>query len=180
MCKAGACDADAVVGAYACDGAGPCKLGATTVCAPFSCNSGNSSCFDKCSSDAECVGGRKCVNRAVRQEDERRVCAMGDECASTFCADVVNGKGVCCNAACDGVCRSCSLVASMGTCSPISAGLGHPKCVKEAATTCGSTGVCDGFGGCSQYPSTTPCGAAICTTATMVNTASDLRRPGNV
>ena len=171
MCKTGSCDSDAVVGAYICDGAGKCKLGATTVCAPFSCNSGSSACFDKCSSDAECVAGRKCVDGSCGKKMNGAVCAVGDECASTFCADVVNGKGVCCNAACDGACRSCSLVASMGTCSPVAAGLGHPKCIKEATSTCGSTGVCDGFGGCSQYPSSTPCGAAMCTTATMVNTA---------
>src|SRR3954470_1766618 len=38
MCKSGSCDGDAVVGSYACDGAGHCKPGPTRICVPFSCN----------------------------------------------------------------------------------------------------------------------------------------------
>ncbi len=44
-------------------------------------------------------------------------CAAGAECGTGICRD-----GVCCNAACDGVCESCSLPGSIGQCTPIPAG----------------------------------------------------------
>src|SRR5436190_6696083 len=36
MIKPATCDGDAVVGEYACDGAGHCKLGSTRICVPYS------------------------------------------------------------------------------------------------------------------------------------------------
>src|SRR5438552_676868 len=44
-CKDGSCDVDAVTGRYQCDGSGSCKLAASTVCAPFSCDSTTKACF---------------------------------------------------------------------------------------------------------------------------------------
>ena len=51
------------------------------------------------------------------------------------------------------------------------AGLGHPLCATEAPSTCGTTGVCDGFGTCAQYPPNSPCGPSSCSGVTAMNTA---------
>ena len=74
-------------------------------------------------------------------------CAIGGECASGSCAD-----GVCCNTACTGTCVTCAGQGTVGTC--VNAQLGtdpRDECAVEAASTCGSTGMCDGTGACDKY-----------------------------
>src|SRR5205814_6954684 len=44
-------------------------------------------------------------------------CASDSECGSGVCA-----QGVCCATACTGLCQSCAVPGSMGTCSPVPAG----------------------------------------------------------
>ena len=175
VCKAGSCEADAVTGTFTCDGAGKCKQGASTVCAPFSCNRGTNLCFANCASDADCVAGRKCVNGSCGLKMLGAVCQQDTECASEHCVRPgMNGnpnEGVCCNTACNGACRVCNQLEKLGTCSPVPAGQGHPMCTMQAANTCGTTGVCDGFGTCLDYPVNTPCGAATCSGTSAVNTA---------
>lgn len=41
-------------------------------------------------------------------------CTTADECGTGFCVD-----GVCCEAACDGVCEKCNLPGTEGTCAPV-------------------------------------------------------------
>jgi hypothetical protein len=173
VCKAGACESDAVTGTYTCDGAGKCKLGASTVCAPYSCSSATNLCFSACGSDADCVSGRKCVAGSCGLKMLGAVCKQDGECASAHCVKATAGatEGLCCNTACTGACRVCNLPDRMGTCSPVPPGQGHAMCSMQAPNTCGTTGVCDGFGTCLNYPSNSPCGAATCATATSVNTA---------
>ena len=65
LCKSGSCEGDAVVGSFACDGAGRCKPGATLICVPYSCNPTTGACFDECSTSAQCVSGQQCVQGAA-------------------------------------------------------------------------------------------------------------------
>src|SRR5438552_1437 len=69
-------------------------------------------------------------------------CGCKAECASGFCVD-----GVCCDKACDGACQTCTLPGKAGTCAPAAAGA-TPRmadaCPKEATSTCGHDGTCDG------------------------------------
>ena len=88
-------------------------------------------------------------------------CGADGECESDHCAD-----GVCCDAACDGVCVACNLPATPGKCTALAAGVaspaGHPTCAKDAATTCGNDGMCDGAGACRKYASGTSCAGGSC------------------
>ncbi len=103
-----------------------------------------------------CEAPHACVGRVLGQP-----CASPTECASGACAD-----GVCCDETCAGKCRSC-LAASTGkadgTCALVSAGQPHGMdCPALPATTCGSTGKCDGVGGCLDWPAMTACAAPSC------------------
>ena len=68
----------------------------------------------------------------------------------------------------------------LGTCTPTPAGQPHPLCPKQDPTTCGTTGMCDGQGGCPRYPVNTACGGAVCVDATSGKSTPDLRRPRNL
>ena len=74
-------------------------------------------------------------------------CTQGSACASGFCAD-----GVCCNAACDGLCVTCAAQGSVGTCLPADVGT-DPRndCADQGIASCGTDGVCDGTGACRKY-----------------------------
>jgi hypothetical protein len=86
-------------------------------------------------------------------------CAMAAECASGFCAD-----GVCCNSACTGTCVTCAGQGTVGTCGNAQLGTDpRDQCPVEAASTCGSTGMCDGTGACDKYPAGTVCQEMGCT-----------------
>src|SRR4051812_39769951 len=92
-------------------------------------------------------------------------CAMAAECASNFCAD-----GVCCNSACTGVCATCAGQGTVGSC--VNAQLGtdpRDECPIEAASTCGSTGMCDGTGACDKYPAGTVCKEMGCAVSTLTS-----------
>ncbi len=160
VCKSGTCSGDAVVGAFACDGAGRCKPGPTTICAPYSCDATKGACFGACTLSSQCVAGQQCVNASCGKKMKGASCGKNADCASAFCAD-----GVCCNVACQGGCVSCALPDRLGTCWPIDQGDADPRgvCVDQGASSCGSTGTCDGFGGCTKYAPETVCIAASCT-----------------
>jgi hypothetical protein len=85
-------------------------------------------------------------------------CTIAGQCASGSCA-----QGVCCSAACDGLCRSCALMGSVGTCSLIPAG-GNSlnRCQDMGPASCGSDGLCDGVGQCRLYAAATVCAAGSC------------------
>ncbi len=87
MCKPGMCDGDAVVGSYACDGAGHCKPGATRICVPFSCNPNTGDCVDTCTTSSQCVTGQQCVAGSCGKRMKGSPCEGNDQCASNFCAD---------------------------------------------------------------------------------------------
>ncbi len=90
-------------------------------------------------------------------------CGQDSECESGFCVDKV-----CCGTRCDGICQSCALSGSLGTCLPAEVGT-DPRndCPDEMSGSCGRDGTCDGAGQCRHYPSGTICKAASCTGATL-------------
>ncbi len=161
VCTAGTCQGAEVAGTFVCDGSGACRAGPITVCAPFLCDTGTNQCKATCSSDADCVAPVKCLGGSCGPKGPGVSCKADAECDSKHCAD-----GVCCNTACGGACQSCDQVGSPGVCTPTPAGQSHPLCPKQDPTTCGTTGMCDGQGGCPRYPVNTACGAAVCVDAT--------------
>jgi hypothetical protein len=87
-------------------------------------------------------------------------CTAAADCASGFCAD-----GICCNTACTQTCSSCAVPGRMGTCSFVPEGMAprNPAgCAKEAASTCGLDGTCDGEGQCRKHPQGTECSPGRC------------------
>jgi hypothetical protein len=154
LCGKGMCDGEAVVGARSCDGLGRCKPGPTIICAPFSCDPTTGACFDTCTQTSQCAGGQQCVNSSCGKKMKGASCKANADCASGFCAD-----GVCCNVACSGGCVSCALPGRLGTCWPIDQGAPDPRavCKDQGAPSCGTTGTCDGFGGCEKYAAETQC-----------------------
>jgi hypothetical protein len=98
-----------------CDGAGVCVTGPSLVCTPYSCVNG--ACYADCVSPAECVVGASCVDSSCRGTGSLDgLCSANAECSTGICA-----QGVCCASTCDGVCSSCALRGSLGTCTPVPA-----------------------------------------------------------
>ncbi|MFO0760464.1 MAG: kelch repeat-containing protein [Byssovorax sp.] len=85
--------------------------------------------------------------------DDGASCSTGYECGSGHCAD-----GVCCDEACDGLCRTCAAEGSVGTCTHAAAGT-------DPRVECGQGGpcddVCDGEGACVDRVGQV-CSAASC------------------
>jgi hypothetical protein len=100
-------------------------------------------------------------------------CTAGTDCSSTFCVD-----GVCCEQACAGVCESCNLPSRAGFCDPVAANTDpDDECATTAASTCSTTGTCDGARSCAVYGATTACVAASCT-GNVSTLASTCNGPG--
>jgi hypothetical protein len=160
QCGKGMCDGEAVVGARSCDGLGRCRPGPSVICVPFSCDPTTGACFDACTQTNQCSSGQQCVNASCGLKMKGATCKANGDCASGFCADKI-----CCNVACTGACVSCALPGRLGTCWPIDEGTRDPRgvCVATNATSCGTTGQCDGFGGCQKYAAETQCIMPSCT-----------------
>ena len=157
-CKAGTCDGEAISGALVCDGKGSCGPGPATSCYPYACDAKTGTCAASCITDAECSSGIKCQANSCGKKMNGAGCAGPDDCASGFCSDKV-----CCNEACAGACMACDQVGSKGVCRLIEAGLPDPAfCAVTDRSTCDTTGLCDGFGTCSNYPTNTLCSAPSC------------------
>jgi len=145
-----------------CNGSGSCITAAgSTPCAPFACSSGL--CKTSCSTNADCASGFQCVSgdcRDVRANGE--ACTAGAQCLSGFCVD-----GVCCDSSCGGTCQACSAAKKGsgvdGVCGFIATGADpDDECTSQPASTCGTTGACNGAGACQLHPSGTNCGSPIC------------------
>jgi hypothetical protein len=146
---------------YACDDNGACSSKSTS-CGVFVCS--GAECLSSCVKDEDCQGGYFCQSGScVASADQGKACAKNSECGSGFCVD-----GVCCNAACDGVCEACSAdrkgYGQNGVCQDVKAGLDlDNECDPDAPATCQKSGTCDGKGACAVYPSGTSCGVTTCT-----------------
>jgi hypothetical protein len=163
ICADGRCEGSTVVGAKVCQG-GACQAGPDVICTPFSCDPATRTCFDKCTGNAEC-DGRDCAGGSCGKKPLGNVCKVNAECDSGFCAD-----GVCCNLACTGACVSCNQPGKMGECQPVAEGLPdeHKVCPADGPETCGSSGLCNGQGGCSKYAAGTVCKPSSCSGGSMI------------
>ena len=168
-CVAGKCDGETVGGRSECDGKGRCAAVSAHNCYPFICDRSDNQCATQCTSDSLCAAGQKCQSQSCGKKSNGNSCPTGDgECASGHCAD-----GVCCNVSCTGACVSCNQTGSLGSCVFIDPGIADPHhvCTASDKSTCGQTGLCDGFGDCSLFSQNTPCGTAVCSSSTQVSTA---------
>jgi MYXO-CTERM domain-containing protein len=90
-------------------------------------------------------------------------CTDGADCATGLCIE-----NVCCDAACDGLCRSClgaNTGGPSGTCAAIVAATDpYQECADTGAGSCGTNGLCDGAGACAKYAPGTPCTNSACVT----------------
>ena len=126
---------------------------------------------DTCPPSTTCNGYGACF-KAIGQ-----ACSNAFDCQSGFCAN-----GVCCSSACDGVCESCALPSSVGTCSLEPLG--------TQSDTCTGAFACDGFGQCkwqNSHPCTlsTECASSFCVDGVCCNNAcsgvcKECNRPGSV
>jgi hypothetical protein len=88
-----------------------------------------------------------------------KLCAAAGECQSGACVD-----GVCCNSPCTQFCYACAIQGSVGTCTPIAAGLDpDSECGRDPRSTCEKDGTCDGRGGCRLHQAGTECAPGSCT-----------------
>src|SRR4029077_10065521 len=89
-------------------------------------------------------------------------CGAAGECNSGFCE-----QGVCCATACVGICRSCGLAGTIGTCASVAPGQDpFNQCADQGASTCGTDGTCDGGGACRRYAIGSTCAASTCSGTT--------------
>ena len=102
--------------------------------AGFTCRS--SSCTNLKANGAACVAGDRVLQRQLRRGRLLRVRELPQLL-------LVRGRR------------------QAGTCQPVPGGRADPAgdCLAMAASTCGTTGPCDGAGQCATYPAGTPCGA---------------------
>jgi hypothetical protein len=164
VCKPSACAGGSMIPAGSCDGRGSCLEGPAITCDPFMC--GGEACLETCTTDADCVPPATCAGGSCGKRGLGQVCQTADQCKSGFCAD-----GVCCTDACAGKCRSCSLPIALGRCVDVPADTPDPRaargvtdpnmiCAVQAPESCGTTGRCDGSGGCQRFARGTTCMAA--------------------
>jgi MYXO-CTERM domain-containing protein len=106
-------------------------------------------------------------------------CAVDIDCKSGHCVE-----GVCCNTACANTCQSClasrKASGADGVCGNIKTNT-DPRngCATQTASTCGTTGVCNGSGACTQFANGTECVAAACPTTTSENPADSCNGSGS-
>ena len=131
-------------------------------CAPLACNGAEADCPSACSSDSHCQPASHCeASACVPDLSQGAACGRAAQCPGDRCVD-----GVCCDTDCTAVCQACAASKTGGvdgTCADVSAGGDSDgDCAAEPASTCGTTGTCDGSGGCEVHPLGTICAAASC------------------
>ena len=129
-----------------CDGLGSCppdgveSAGSSgTGCAPYWCDGVNASCPTTCTGDGDCFVSHWCdAGACVPLQGNGAACTAANQCVSTFCVD-----GVCCDAACSGLCEACvaaSTAGSDGQCAAVVSGTDpDDECVDG---TCGPGNTC--------------------------------------
>jgi hypothetical protein len=149
-CRGAKCDAAGNTGTMAakCNN-GTCPASTTRSCTPFKgCNGNN--CLGTCGSDTQCAGGTVCNAGSCGKRENGGKCGKGGDCSSGNCVE-----GVCCNTACNGICKSCAIPGMQGTCTNVAAGAPDPngKCNDDSCKN-----LCDGKGACRQEKTDAPCG----------------------
>ncbi len=158
----GSCNGNLLVGEV-CQGPGVCAVSAGgTPCAPLRCAGGRCApcataddCFAPASS--YCAAGA-----CLAKKGKGSACGASLECEGSSCVD-----GYCCDTACAGLCEACSAVkkgqGADGVCGAVAAGRNPDgECVTTPASTCGTSGTCDGARACALHPPGQGCGADLC------------------
>jgi hypothetical protein len=151
--------------------------GATQACAPFRCNSATGACFSSCDASSQCVPPNQCSAASAARRPTAARAARGPSACPGICTE-----GVCCNDACAGSCRSCTVGGSVGHLHERRLGawpIPKAMCAVTPATSCGTDGTCNGSGGCRNHPSGTPCRDASCANgvATLAASVQRQRQP---
>ena len=132
------------------------------------CNSVTNACYANCSTGgSECKPPGQCTNGSCGKKSNGQTCVLPSECTSNFCE-----QGVCCGGACQGLCTSCAVDGSLGTCSAVKAGKPDPNggCADKGVASCGTDGLCDGSGACQNYAAGLQCQATCDPTGTKFST----------
>ncbi len=157
VCVAASCTGSTFSPARTCNGTGTCQTTSLSTCDPYQCGTGGA-CRMTCSTSSECTSPNTCLAGSCGKKPIGASCAAAAECNSNLCE-----QGVCCATACVGICRSCALAGTIGTCASIAAGVDpFNQCNDQGASTCGTDGTCDGSGMCRRYASGTTCAASTC------------------
>lgn len=101
-------------------------------------------------------------NAVTAPRSNGAACESSADCLSSHCVD-----GVCCNTACSDACMSCRGSergsGADGSCGPVRADTDPDgDCPATAASTCGTSGTCDGAGQCAFHVADTVCAPSSC------------------
>ncbi|MBK8255273.1 MAG: hypothetical protein IPK82_21760 [Polyangiaceae bacterium] len=200
---AGGTDPDNECGGTAnCNGAGACGLFANGVacttngeCASTFCADGvccNSACNTTCNActaakkgsgsdgtcgavgsgldpDAECTGSQICNGAGACKIPLGAACLLGTDCLSGFCAD-----GVCCSAACTGLCQACTATkkgtGADGVCGNINSGT-DPDAECFGMFSCNGAGACSLLANGAACTAAGECASGFCADGVCCNTA---------
>lgn len=160
-----------------CGGSCPGCANGDTCNGPADCRS--NVCVDDvcqpCVEHDQCPGGMYCdptTQLCRNKRDNGEDCTGNAVCQSGHCPD-----GVCCDTACQELCVSCregSTGQPNGSCKPVLADLDpDEECADEAASTCGTSGKCDGAGACKLHPAGVECASPQCQGDDLVTSACD-------
>lgn len=132
--------------------AGACKSANPKACGLYACNSGNTDCRIMCLADNHCSAAAYCdvgLEDCKAKLPQGTQCSSDSQCISAHCVD-----GVCCTAACQGICESCALVGTVGSCTKVPSG-------QDPSNEC--AGSCNGQGACFQQNGAACSGDVECT-----------------
>ncbi len=128
--------------------------------------------LDAAALDAAEAGSVDAATETDAQEDDAAV--PGDagplHCTPATASEVCGARpcvdGFCCDASCDGACRSCAVPGAEGLCTLQADGTDpDDECATQPGSSCGTTGVCDGAGACALHPTSVTCDDGMaCTT----------------
>jgi hypothetical protein len=160
-CGTASCSGQTFTPVGNCNGSGAC-VQAPTSCAPFAC--GAAACRTTCGGDSDCATGFTCMSNACTNlKANGAACLAGTECFSGNCTE-----GFCCTVSSCGICRSCAIAGQQGSCQPVAADTDPAgDCPDMPASSCATTGSCDGAGQCATYPAGTTCATTTCAASTL-------------
>lgn len=161
QCAAAQCTNGKARPALVCNGSGNCLTVDETACGNFKC--GTDKCINPCKTDNDCVASAYCDGGVCYPRRAKGAsCSKDAECVSGF---VCSDEGVCCNSKCSSACSSCKQSVTgkaNGECNAMPTATRDNRCASQAASTCGTTGLCDAAGQCAKHPDGTECVAAAC------------------